>query len=104
MKAADELLKDAKSKLSDVLSSETVNKSSLSVANMMLETVTTKYEEAMSKPDKIREKQKNIEATTLKLLDEVLPSEESNKGPKGVKMKRKSMSGDETRGEKVKKQ
>ena len=49
-------MKDAKAKLSDVLSSETVNKSSISVANMMLETVTTKHEEAMSKLDKTNNK------------------------------------------------
>ena len=79
MKAADELLKDAKAKLSDVISSETVNKSSLSVANMMLETATTKHEEAMNKLDKIREKQKNIETTTHGLLDEVLPSKKVTK-------------------------
>ena len=36
-----------------------VNKSSLSVANMMLETATTKHEEAMSKLDKIREAEKH---------------------------------------------
>ena len=63
LKAADELLKDTKAKLSDVLSSKTVNKSSLLVANMMLETATTKHKEAISKLDKIREKQKNIETT-----------------------------------------
>ena len=51
----------------------------------MLETATTKHEEAMSKLDKIRQKQKNIETTTHKLFDEVLPSKESNKGPKGLK-------------------
>ena len=51
----------------------------------------------MKKLDKIREKQKNIETTTHKLLDEVLPSKESNKGPKEAKMKRKSMRPEEKR-------
>ena len=41
---------------------------------MMLDTATTKHENAMTKLDKIREEQKSLETTTHKLLDEVLPS------------------------------
>ena len=43
---------------------------------MMLDTATTKHENAMTKLDKIREEQKSHETTTHKLLDEVLPSTE----------------------------
>ena len=43
---------------------------------MMLDTATTKHENAMTKLDKIREEQKSLETTTHKLLDEVLPSTE----------------------------
>ena len=54
LKAADELLKDAKTKLDEALSFASVNKTSVSVARMMLDTATTKCEEAITKLDKIR--------------------------------------------------
>ena len=76
LQAAVELLRDAKSKLDDALSATYVNKSSLTVAKMMLDTATIKHENAMTKLDKIREEQKSLETTIHKLLDEVLPSTE----------------------------
>ena len=49
VKAADELLQDAKSKLDNALESNTINKSSITAAKMMLETARTKQKEAMEK-------------------------------------------------------
>ena len=63
----------------------------------MLDTAPAKHEEAMTKLDKIREEQKCIEATTHKLLDEVLPSKETEKVLKGAEKKRKTKSRDEKR-------
>ena len=42
LKAADELLSDSTSKLHDALSATTVNKQSVNVATMMLDTAKTK--------------------------------------------------------------
>ena len=53
LQAADELLRDAKSKLDDTLSATSVN-NSVTVAKMMLDIATTKHENAMTKLDKIR--------------------------------------------------
>ena len=51
--AADELVNDAKLKLCDVLSSTLVNKSSIAVVKMMLDTSTTKHEDSMGTQGKI---------------------------------------------------
>ena len=61
---------------------------------MMLDTATTKCENAMTKLDKIREEQKSLETTTHKLLDEVLPSTEV------AAKKRKSQAEDYKKGQK----
>ena len=53
VKAADEILQNAKLKLDNALESNTISKSSITAAKMMLETATTKQKEAMEKLDKI---------------------------------------------------
>ena len=61
VRAADELLQDTKLKLDNALESNTISKSSITAAKMMLETETTKQKEAMEKPDKIQEQRKSFE-------------------------------------------
>ena len=51
--AADELLKEATAKLNSVLETKLLNKQSVTVAQMMLETATTKRENTMKQLDKI---------------------------------------------------
>ena len=68
VKAADELMYDAKSKVDNALESNTISKSSITAAKMMLETATTKQKEAMEKLDKIQEQRKSFRATAHKLL------------------------------------
>ena len=72
VEAADELLKEATAKLNSALETKPLNKQSLTVAQMMLETATTKRENAMKQLDKIWNKQKSLDKTTHKLLDEAL--------------------------------
>ena len=72
VEAADELRKEAKAKLNSALESKSLNKQSVTVAQMMLETATTKRENAMKQLDKIWNKQKSLDKTTHKLLDEAL--------------------------------
>ena len=48
VEAADELLKEAKAKLNSALESKSLNKQSVTVAQMMLETATTKRENVMT--------------------------------------------------------
>ena len=72
VEAADELLKEAKAKLNSALETKSLNKQSVTVAQMMLETATTKREKAMKQLDRIRNKQKSLDKTTHKLLDEAL--------------------------------
>lgn len=96
VRAADELLQDAKLKLDNALESNTISKSSITAAKMMLETATTKQKEAMEKLDKIQEQRKSFRATTRKLLDEMLPSKQvipkkrTSQTEKGVKKARKN--------------
>ena len=78
LKAADELLNDATTKLQDALSGESLNKNSIAVAQMMLETAKAKCTEIMDHLADIRQKQKSLEKTTHKLLDQALPSKESD--------------------------
>ena len=96
LKAADELLNDATTKLQDALSGESLNKNSIAVAQMMLETVIAKCTEIMDHLADIRQKQKSLEKATHKLLDQALPSKESDskkrksEGEKSGKRKLKS--------------
>ena len=78
LKSADELLNDATTKLQDALSGESLNKNSIAVAQMMLETAKAKCTEIMDHLADIRQKQKSLEKTTHKLLDQALPSKESD--------------------------
>ena len=79
LKAADELLNDATTKLQDALSGESLNKKSFAVAQMMLETAKAKCTEIMDHLADIRQKQKSLEKTTHKLLDQALPAKEHKK-------------------------
>ena len=72
VEAADQLLKEATAKLNSALETKLLNKQSVTVAQMMLETATTKRENAMKQLDKIWNKQKSLDKTTHKLLDEAL--------------------------------
>ena len=72
VEAADELLKEATAKLNSALETKLLNKQSVTVAQMMLETATTKRENAMKQLDKIWNKQKSLDKTTHKLLDGAL--------------------------------
>ena len=67
VEAADELLKEATAKLNSALETKPLNKQSVTVAQMMLETATTKRENAMKQLDKIWNKQKSLDKTTHKL-------------------------------------
>ena len=78
LKAADELLNDATTKLQDALPGESLNKNSIAVAQMMLERAKAKCTEIMDHLVDIRQKQKSVEKTTHKLLDQALPSKESD--------------------------
>ena len=77
--AADELLNDATSKLHDALSGSSVNKQSISVASMMLDTAKTKREQAMQRLDKVREKRKSLDSKRHKLLEKAIPSTKTTK-------------------------
>ena len=70
VEAADELLKEATAKLNSALETKPLNKQSVTVAQMMLETATTKRK--CNETDKIWNKQKSLDKTTHKLLDEAL--------------------------------
>ena len=58
MKAADELMIDATSKLHDAISATAVNKQTVNVATMMLDTAKTKQDQAMQSLEKTRTKEK----------------------------------------------
>ena len=58
MKAADELMNDASSKLHDAISATAVNKQTVNVATMMLDTAKTKQDQAMQSLEKTRTKEK----------------------------------------------
>ena len=95
LKAADSFLADANNKLDEVLESASVDRNTIRVAKMMLQSATEAQQEARIKLDKIREKQKQVETKTHKLLDEVLPS--TSKGGSTLKGsgKRKAKGEDE---------
>ena len=58
LKAADELMSDATSKLHDALSAIAVNKQTVNVATMMLDTAKTKRDQAVQSLQKIGQKRK----------------------------------------------
>ena len=76
LKAADELLNDATSKLDAALSSIPLIKQNVTFAKMMLDTAKSLCQQAMDLLDSIREKQKSLDRTTHKLLDKALSSTE----------------------------
>ena len=91
LKAADELLNDATSKFDAALSGIPLNKQSITVNKMMLDTTKSKCQQAMDLLDSIREKQKSLDRTTHKLLDKALPSTECLKRREKVKVKENSL-------------
>ena len=74
LKAADELMSDATSKLYDALSATAVNKQTVNVATMMLDTAKTKRDQAMQSLEKIGQKRKLLTDKQHKLLEKALPS------------------------------
>ena len=58
MKAVDELMNDVTSKLHDAISATAVNKQTVNVATMMLDTAKTKQDQAMQSLEKTRTKEK----------------------------------------------
>ena len=74
LEAADELLSDATSKLHDALSVSTVNRQSVSVATMMLDTARNKRDQAMQQLKAVGEKRKSLDTKTHKLLQKAIPS------------------------------
>ena len=84
LKAADELLSDATSKLHDALSSTAVNKQSVNVATMMLDTAKNKRNQAMQSLEKIGKKIKLLANKQHKLLEKAISST-SNVAPKKAK-------------------
>ena len=68
LKTADELLSDATSKLEVALSNTPLNKQSVTIAKIMLDTAKSKCQPAMDVLDSIRGKQKSLDTTTHKLL------------------------------------
>ena len=74
LEAADELLSDATSKLHDALSASTVNRQSVSVATMMLDTARNKREQAVQHLIAGGEKRKSLDTKTRKRLQKAIPS------------------------------
>ena len=60
VEVADELLNEASSKLDDALSSTPLNKTSVTVAKMMLDTAKEKCQKAMDSLDNIRKQKKSV--------------------------------------------
>ena len=74
LEAADELLSDATSELHDALSASTVNRQSVNVATMMLDTARNKREQAVQQLKVVGEKRKFLDTKTHKLLQKAIPS------------------------------
>ena len=74
LKAADELLSDATSKLHETSSATAINKQSVNVATMMLDTAKTKRDQAMQSLQKIGEKGKLLTVKQHRLLEKALSS------------------------------
>ena len=92
LSVADELLKDATSKLDSALASKPINTKSITAAKMMLETASVKREEAMDELDEIRKRRESLilEKSTHKLLDQALPSKETSKSKRKLESEEKS--------------
>ena len=90
LSVADELLKDAISKLDSALASKPINTNSITAAKMMLETASVKREEAMDELDEIRKRRKSLDKSTHKLLDQALPSKETSKSKRKLESEEKS--------------
>ena len=88
LNVADELLKDATSKLDSA--SKTINTNSITAAKMMLETASVKREEAMDELDEIRKRRKSLDKSTHGLLDQALPSKETSKSKRKLESEEKS--------------
>ena len=71
-KAADELMSDATSKLHDALSATAVNKQTVNVATMMLDTAKTKRDQGMQSLKKIGQKRKLLTDKQHKLLEKAM--------------------------------
>ena len=74
LKAANELMSDATSKLHDALSATAVNKQTVNVATMMLVTAKTKRDQAVQSLEKIGQKRKLLTDKQHKLLEKAMPS------------------------------
>ena len=74
LKAADELMSDATSKLHDALSATAVKKQTVNVASMMLDTAKTKRDQAMQSLEKIGQKRKLLTDKQHKLLEKAMSS------------------------------
>ena len=74
LKAADESLSDTTAKLHDALSATALNKQSVNVATMMLDTAKTKRDQAMQSLQKIGEKRKMLTDKQHKLLKKAMSS------------------------------
>ena len=61
-------------KLDSTLASKPISTNSMAAAKMMLGTAEKKRKEAMAKLDEIRKKQKSLDKSTHKLLDQALSS------------------------------
>ena len=90
LSAADELLKDARLKLDSALASKPISTNSMAAAKMMLETAEKKRKEAVEKLDEIRKKQKSLDKSTHKLLDQALSSKALPQGKRKVESDEKS--------------
>ena len=90
LSVADELLKDATSKLDSALASKPINTNSITAAKMMLETASVKREEAMDELDEIRKRRKSLDKNTHKLLDQALSSKETSKSKRKLGSEEKS--------------
>ena len=66
--------KDARLKLDSALASKPISTNSMATAKVMLETAEKKRREAMEKLDEIGKKQKSLDKSTHKLLDQALSS------------------------------
>ena len=82
LSVADELLKDATSKLDSELASKPINTNSI--------TASVKREEAMDELDEIRKRRKSLDKSTHKLLDQALPSKETSKSKRKLESEEKS--------------
>ena len=90
LSVADELMKDATSKLDSALASKPINTNSITAAKVMLETASVKREEAMDELDEIRKRRKSLDKSRHKLLDQALPSKETSKSKRKLESEEKS--------------